>query len=431
MVIGVVGASGFIGKELIKELKIRQYDYLSFSRTHQPKQNWRFIDLFSKSITEESLQNVDIAVYLVHSMLPSSKLTQGSFYDIDLLLADNFVRACKKNNVKKIIYLSGIIPKEGKLSPHLASRKEVEDHLISSGIPVSVIRAGLIIGDKGSSLNILKNLVLRSPVILAPKQLKNKTQVISVTEVVDEIIRNIHDYPSTYSVGYDPVSYLDLIKMMQKHFNKNQPIININFYPVKILSFFAKIITHAPYNLIKPLFESLKLDMISDESFGNKTEDSIKLLDTKYVRNPHAFSPSLEINKVRSIQRITLKKELHFPIYQIYYRWLQKSIPFIGVETKKHRLNFYFLTPKIRLLQLEYSASHSSQDRQLLFITGGLLTNKVQDYGRLEFRYINDKTIICALHDYIPAMPWWVYILTQANIHLCVMKKFKIFLEQL
>lgn len=430
MVIGVVGASGFVGKELIKELKRREFDFLSFSRTFQPKQNWRFIDLFSKSITEESLQNVDVAVYLVHSMLPSSKLTQGSFYDIDLLLADNFVRACKKNNVKKIIYLSGIIPKSGELSPHLASRKEVEDHLISSGIPVSVVRAGLILGDQGSSLNILKNIVLRSPVILAPPELYHKTQVVSLTDVVVEIIMNINSYPSMNSIGYDPVSFVELIRMMQNHFNRHQPIINIPIFPVKIFSLLTKIISKAPFNLIKPLFESLKTEMISDYSLGNKTEDSIKLLNTKYSKHPHAFSPTLEINKVRSVQRIVLKKKLHYPIYQIYYRWLKKYIPFIGVQTRGRKLNFYLFSPKIRMLQLEYSETHSSEDRQLLFITGGLLTNKVQDYGRLEFRYINENTIICAIHDYIPSIPWWIYIGTQALIHLCIMKKFKYFLEK-
>lgn len=430
MIIGVVGASGFIGKELIKELKVRGYDFLSFSRTHQPKQNWRFIDLFSKSITEESLEKVDVAVYLVHSMSPSSKLTQGSFYDIDLLLADNFIRACKKNNVKKIIYVSGIIPQNGKLSKHLESRQEVEHLMIQSGIPVSVIRAGLIIGDKGSSLNILKNIVLRSPIILAPPPLYNKTQVVSVQDVVDEIIININSYPNVRNIGYDPVSFIDLIKMMQNHFNKHQKIINIPIFPVTFFSILTKFITKAPFNLIHPLFESLNVEMISNDSLGNKTEDSIKLLDVKFQKNPHAFSPTLEINKVRSIQRINLKKDLHRPVYQVFYRWLKKYIPLIGVQTKGTKLNFYLLFPSIRLLQLEYSETHSSKDRQLLFITGGLLTNKVQDYGRLEFRYINKNTIICALHDYIPAIPWWIYIFTQAYVHLLVMKQFKIFLEK-
>ena len=217
---------------------------------------------------------------------------------------------------------------------------------------------------------------------------------------------------------------------MQRHFNKNQKIINISFFPIRFFSILTKLITKAPFNLIHPLFESLQSEMISDNTLGDKTEESIKLLDTKFQKNPHAFSPTLEINKVRSVQRITLRKELHRPIYQVYYRWLKKYIPLIGVQTKGTKLNFYFLSPQIRLLQLEYSETHSSKDRQLLFITGGLLTNKVQDYGRLEFRYINDHTIICALHDYIPAIPWWIYIVSQAYIHLMVMKGFKSFLEK-
>lgn len=434
MTLGIVGASGFIGKELIKHLKssVYSFNFASMSRNYQLNQNWRMIDLFSKSITEESLHNIDVAVYLVHSMLPSSKLTQGTFFDIDLLLADNFIRSCKINKVKKIIYVSGIIPEFEELSSHLKSRKEVEDLFMNSGIPTSVIRTGLILGDKGSSLNILKKIIEKCPIILTPPQLHNLTQVVSIDDVISCIVSEVSESSSNkiINLGYAPISYFNLMKMMSVKLQKKPIFIDINFYPVKIFSFLASLITSAPYNLIRPLFESLNHNMISSNIIeGNLSEKLDKLSRTSGV--PNAFKPSLDIRKVRSVQRINLKKDLKYPIYKLYYRWLRKNVPLIGVkELSDKTLIFYFLSTKIKLLELEYAPNHSSKDRQLLFIKGGLLANKDQDYGRMEFRLIKDKTIICALHDYIPSMPWWIYIFTQALVHKMVMKNFKKFLEK-
>ena len=106
----------------------------------------RSCDLYSQLDAEASLRDVDVAIYLVHSMLPSAQLSQGHFQDFDLIMADNFQRAAKKMGVKKIIYLSGIVPKAQRLSKHLESRLEVEDTLRASGLPVTSFRCGIIVG---------------------------------------------------------------------------------------------------------------------------------------------------------------------------------------------------------------------------------------------------------------------------------------------
>lgn len=436
MNVGVVGASGFIGKELIRYFKSNPitFNYASMSRNYQLNQNWRMIDLFSKSITTEALKDIDVAVYLVHSMLPSSRLTQGTFFDIDLLLADNFIRACKKNNVKKIIYISGIIPSfEKKLSAHLESRKEVEDLFLNSNINTTVIRTGLILGDKGSSFNILKRIIEISPIVLVPPQLHNLIQVVSLDVVIKKVIEEISLSKSSQviNLGFSPVSYFNLMKLMCVKLNKHPIFIDIDFYPTKFFSFITSLMTKAPYNLVRPLFESLNHNMISKDIIesGSAQEEISKMSMTSSV--PNAFKPSLDIKKVRSVQRINLKKDLKFPIYKLYYRWLRKNVPLVSVkELDDQTLLFYFGHTKLKLLELQYDKAHSSPERQLLFIRGGLLANKDQDYGRMEFRLVKDKTIICGLHDYIPSLPWWIYIFTQALVHKLVMRNFKHFLEE-
>ena len=94
------------------------------------------------------MEGIDTAIYLVHSMMPSAKLTQANFEDMDALLADNFARAAKSRVLKHIVFMSGLIPDDNHLSAHLRSRLECEKILGDYGIPVSTLRAGLIIGAK-------------------------------------------------------------------------------------------------------------------------------------------------------------------------------------------------------------------------------------------------------------------------------------------
>ncbi len=109
--LALAGATGYIGHNLLNELK-KKYDVIALSRNGDDKDNeerveWRSCDLFSLDDTIAGMKGADIAVYLVHSMMPSAKLTQGSFENMDLLLADNFARAAKENGIRQIIYLSG------------------------------------------------------------------------------------------------------------------------------------------------------------------------------------------------------------------------------------------------------------------------------------------------------------------------------------
>lgn len=159
---------------------------------------WRSADLFSLADAEDALAGADYAVYLVHSMMPSAKLTQAKFEDMDVILADNFAQAAKKNGVKQIIYLSGIMPADTtQLSRHLKSRKEVEDILGAYGVPVTTVRAGLIVGPKGSSFPIVKKLVSRLPMMLLPKWTRQKTHPVALDDVM---------YALKGSIGNDRVS---------------------------------------------------------------------------------------------------------------------------------------------------------------------------------------------------------------------------------
>lgn len=171
--VAVAGASGFVGKALVEDMK-DDCRMIALSRSIRESSDadssveWRHCDLFSFRTVSKALQGVDCAIYLVHSMMPSAKLTQAGFEDLDLIAADNFARACRDAGVKQIVYLSGLMPEGETLSNHLKSRREVETALRAYGTPLTVLRAGLVVGPGGSSTSMLFQLVHRLPVMVCP-----------------------------------------------------------------------------------------------------------------------------------------------------------------------------------------------------------------------------------------------------------------------
>ncbi|MBD7970161.1 NAD(P)H-binding protein [Paenibacillus gallinarum] len=157
-VIALTGASGNIGQYLMTELQ-KNYDIIAISRSRGHHINsehvtWCACDFFSYEDAEKALRGADYAIYLIHSMLPSAKLTQGSFEDMDAILAELFARAAQRNSVKKIVYVSEMIPPEVEnkdVSRHLRGRLEVERILGSYDIPVTTLQAGPFVSPSSSS----------------------------------------------------------------------------------------------------------------------------------------------------------------------------------------------------------------------------------------------------------------------------------------
>ena len=165
----IAGASGFVGQALAPALA-EDFHVIGLSRSkRQPGggfAEYRSCDLFSLKEAEAALEGAEYAVYLVHNMMPTTRLTQGSFADLDVVCADNFARAAAAAGVKQIVFLGGLLPKDGQLSEHLQSRREVEETLAAHVVPVTTLRAGLILGGSGSSFQVMARLVQRLPVMV-------------------------------------------------------------------------------------------------------------------------------------------------------------------------------------------------------------------------------------------------------------------------
>jgi len=454
----IAGASGFVGQAICAQL-VTRFRVVALTRslaharpgTDEAGIEWRQCDLFSLLETEEALKSADYAVYLVHSMLPSSRLTQGSFVDLDLILADNFARAAQLHGVRQIIYLGGLIPGDTKLSPHLASRLEVEQALGSGSTPVTALRAGLIVGPGGSSLKILVSLVHRLPVMFLPPWVNSRMQPVAIREVVRAVNIVIGDadyFGASYDIGGpDVLTYRELLQKTVRLLGRHTWMMNVPFLSPGFSKLWVALFSGEPRALVGPLVDSLKHDMLAvpnvllarlsvgamsfEEALRHSLDGDKKLIHTQIDRmRPRDLRVMRAAKRVRSVQRLPLPSGISAAwVAEEYYRWLPRFVwPFLKcvVDDTTGRCRFYLGSRRVLLLELAYSHERSTRDRVLFYITDGLLA-KTRDNkkGRLEFREMLNRTcVLAAIHDFTPTLPWYFYNLTQAIAHLVVMRSF-------
>jgi uncharacterized protein YbjT (DUF2867 family) len=467
-VLALSGASGFMGRQLAAALQPRFF-VRGLGRNPSPPgaikiDEWLQTDLYNLKQAETALRGATVAVYLVHSMMPSARLTQAKFEDLDLLCADNFGRAAAKAGVKQIVYLGGLIPQAETLSPHLQSRQEVEQALSQYGTPVTSLRAGLILGGGGSSFEMLIRLVERLPVMICPAWTNTKTQPIAASDVVS-LLSFAAGNPSCAGDVFDiaspdVITYRQLMAMVAEQLGVRRKMLSVKYFSPGLSRLWVTLVTGASRELVGPLVQSLKHEMTArdnrlatmaglemksvaqalqialaqrDEktperrlSRSNtlppiKTAETPKSLEVAKTQKP---SPSL----VRSVQRMQLPAHANAAWAATEYtRWLPNAfwrLLRVDVDEFK-RCKFCIIGMKRPLLELTYAADRSTDDRQLFYVTGGMLSRSEQR-GRFELREIKGtNTLITAIHDFGPRLPWFIYINTQARFHSWVMSAFR------
>lgn len=467
----IAGATGFVGQALMKKLAPRyQVIGLTRSRVQENKKipigsrqdsyvSWRQCNLFSRSDTARALAGADYAFYLVHSMMPSARLTQGSFYDMDLILADNFAQTAAQMGVKQIIYLGGLIPRDQQLSKHLESRLEVEETLGTYGVPVTALRAGLVVGANGSTFQIVASLVKRfRKIMFLPGMLDTMTHPIAlsdVLEILEYCIGNQATFNQSFDVGGpETMTYREMIIQVARIAGYRPVIYSLPTFSHRLTSWLLGLLTGSPQELVAPLVESLQNPMVAKDTKlqqqmnlpGMSFQEAVQLAMKYEQKHQESIRIPRVIKKknvarvgstVRSVQRIPLPEGLDACwISRHYAPWLASFFRrIILVEINQNGDCFFYLSrPRILLLELTYVDAKSSNDRPLYHITGGLLNRRVDPNrpGRLEFRTVlQEKYALAAIHDYTPTLPWFIYNLTQARVHLWVMNRFSKHLAQL
>lgn len=448
--VAVAGASGFVGRALLASLE-PDHRVIALGRgVREPDPSgpeWRSCDLYSLSAVESGLAGAEVAVYLVHSMMPSARLVQADFQDLDLILADNFARAAARNGVSRIVYLGGLLPEEGELSPHLASRREVEEALGAHGVPVTSVRAGLVIGEGGSSLEILCKLVQRLPVMLCPSWTGSRMQPIALEDVV-AVLRYAVDHPDTAGRvaevgGPEVLTYRELMAVTARVLGRRRLMLPVPFLSPRLSRLWVTLFSGKSRALVEPLVESLRHEMVVadpwiQERMGRPGRSVVDALSAalegagpERVEPPPRLPAPAVPSTARSVQRLPVPAGASAPaVAAEYVAWLPRLLRFVlRAERDGDRAEFFLPVSRKPALVLSYRRDRSEPSRAVLAVAGGWLVRAtvetVEGLPRLEFRLTPDgKHVIAAVHDFHPRLPWWLYRWTQALVHLWVMRRF-------
>ncbi|MEP0861978.1 MAG: SDR family oxidoreductase [Ignavibacterium sp.] len=314
MKILLTGATGYIGKRLLPVLIEKGHQVICCVRdknrfpsegiyTH-PNVSVFEIDFLKEvqslnsgsRLSEGLIKDIDAAYYLIHSMSSNVK----DFGSLEEASAKNFIKLVKQTSVKQIIYLGGITNEE-KLSKHLASRKRVEEILSKSGIPLTSIKAGIIVGSGSASFEIIRDLVEKLPVMIAPKWLNTKHQPIAIRNIL-EYLTGVLLRPDTFNKSFDVggpdvLSYKEMLLQFAEVRGLKRFIFTVLVMTPRLSSYWLYFVTSTSYMLAINLVNSMKVEVVAKD---NRLEKMLGIKPISYKEAVQLAFQKIEQNNVLS-----------------------------------------------------------------------------------------------------------------------------------
>ena len=260
----VTGATGFVGRRLAAELVDRGLDVRAMTRSPErydgpgaPVAG----DVGDPPSLAAPVAGVDVAVYLVHS------LDSDDFEARDRSAARAFGRAAADAGVRQIVYLGGLGADSDDLSPHLRSRREVEGLLGEGGVPVTVLRAAIVVGHGGVSWELTRQLVKNLPAMVVPRWTATRTQPIAVDDVVRYLAGVIGDERALGRVfdigGPDTMTYLDMLHVVAEvSGGRRVPIVPVPVLSPRLSSYWLALVTDVDVTTGRHLIDSMTTEVV-------------------------------------------------------------------------------------------------------------------------------------------------------------------------
>lgn len=260
----VTGASGFIGSHLCPALEAAGYPVRAMTRhpdrypgAGRPVAG----DVGEPASLRAPLAGVQAAYYLVHS------LDSAEFEEVDAQAAQAFGAAAAEAGVQRIIYLGGLGAEDQQLSAHLRSRRAVETLLGEAGVPVTVLRAAVVIGHGGISWEITRQLVDHLPVMVAPRWVSTRTQPIALADVVRYLVAVLQAPESSGQVyeigGPEVLRYVDMLqRAAQIQRRRKLPVLPVPLLTPRLSSAWLALVTDVNLATARNLVDSMTTEVV-------------------------------------------------------------------------------------------------------------------------------------------------------------------------
>ena len=266
----VLGASGYVGTHLVPGLAARGHRVRASSRRRDTLEarGWEGVeivaaDALDAASLDRALDGVEVAYYLVHSMAAGR-----AFAELDRAAASTFREAAERAGVRRIIYLGGLQP-EGEASSHLRSRRETGDLLRAGPIPVTELRAGIVVGPGSAAFEVIRDLVYHLPVMVTPRWVRSRSQPIALDDLIAYLVR-LPDLAATAGRTYDAagletLTYEQLMRQFARVARRPLFILPVPVLSPRLSSYWLDLITAAPANVARPLIDGLAHDLVSSD----------------------------------------------------------------------------------------------------------------------------------------------------------------------
>ena len=259
----IAGASGFVGRRLAAALDADGHDIVAMTRNparYRGAGTPVFGDVADPDTLAPAMKGCDAAYYLVHS------LAEADFARKDAAAARAFGLASASAGVQRIIYLGGLGDDEDVLSAHLRSRREVEDLLGCGRVPVTVLRAGIIVGNGGTSWELTRQLVEHLPAMVTPKWVATRTQPIAIDDVV-RYLRGVLTLPQTagrvFEIGGPEVMrYADMLRRVAAVHGRRLPIVSVPLLTPGLSSLWLTLVTDVDPATGRSLVDSMTNEVV-------------------------------------------------------------------------------------------------------------------------------------------------------------------------
>lgn len=259
----VAGASGFVGRRLGETLERDGHHVRAMTRhpeSYDGPGEPVLGDALEPDTLPAALSGCSAAYYLIHS------LSSPDFARLDAEAARAFGRAAAAAGVEQIIYLGGLGEDSDSLSPHLQSRREVEGLLAEGGVPVTVLRAGIVVGDQGLSWEITRQLVEHLPAMVTPRWVRTRTQPIAVDDVVGYLVGVLGHPEASGRIfeigGPDVLRYSTMLQRVAAIEERRLPIVPVPLLSPRISSWWLALITDVDTQAGRSLVDSMTTEVV-------------------------------------------------------------------------------------------------------------------------------------------------------------------------